>query len=87
MHDRYNSFSTGLESPVIDGFTITPNNDEDLPEMTRAIYIGGSGTLAVTIASGSTVTLAGVTSGTILPLRARRVLSAGTTATEIVGFV
>lgn len=87
MHDRYKTFSTGLESPVIDGFAITPDDDADLPEMTRAVYIGGSGALSITLASGTTITLDGIGSGTILPLRARRVLATDTTATAIIGFV
>lgn len=87
MHDRYTTFARGLESPVIDGFEIIPDDDADLPEMTRAIYVGGSGSLSVTLASGTTITLEGVASGTILPLRACRLLATGTTAAHIVGLV
>lgn len=87
MHDRYTTFARGLESPVIDGFAITPDDDADLPEMTRAIYVGAFGTLSVTLASGATITLEGVASGTILPLRTCRVLATGTSASNIVGLV
>ena len=87
MHDRYMTFARGLESPVIDGFSIVPVDDADLPEMTRAIYVGAFGTLSVTLASGTTITLESVASGTILPLRARRVLATSTSAAHIVGLV
>lgn len=87
MHDRYNTFSTGLESPVIDGFAITPDDHEYLPETTRAVYVGGAGSLSVTLASGAVITLEGIGSGTFLPLRACRVLATDTTATAIIGLV
>ena len=87
MQDRYETFSTGLESPVTHGFAVTPDDGEDLPELVRALYVGSGGALALVLASGAPVTLSGVAGGTVLPLRAARVLASGTTAGGIVGLV
>ena len=85
MQDRYATFSTGLESPATDGFTIAPSDSEDLPQVTRALYVGAAGAISLTLASGAAVTLAGIPGGTLLPLRATRVHATGTTADAIVG--
>lgn len=87
MQDRYGTFTQGLESPVTDGFAIAPNDTEDLPELTRALYVGSAGSVALILASGTTVTLAGIAGGTILPLRVSRVLATATTAGGIVGLI
>lgn len=51
----------------------------------RALYVGGGGDVALRAVNSSTttVTLVGVPSGTILPIRVTRVMAA-TTATNIV---
>lgn len=50
----------------------------------RAIYIGGTGTLKVTLASGATISLAVVNPGTIYHLACKRIWATGTTATGII---
>jgi len=87
MPDRFSSNIPSLTSPATHGFPVTPNDTLDLAEVTRAIYVGSGGTLALRLLSGQTVTLAGVAAGSILPLRADRVLATGTTAGSIVGLV
>jgi hypothetical protein len=58
----------------------------DLPGgLTRAIFIGGGGTLKVTMADGNTVTFTSLTTAyPVFPIRVIRVWSTGTTATNIV---
>lgn len=52
------------------------------------LYIGGTGDVAVKgLHSPVAVTFVAVPAGTILPINVTRVMSAGTTATSIVGFV
>jgi hypothetical protein len=65
---------------------ITPSNDTVLTEV-RALYVGGTGNLAV-IAEGDAdaVTLNNVAAGSIIPVRAKKVMSTNTTATNIVAF-
>lgn len=87
MQDRYETYATGLESPAMDGFAVTPDDNADLPELTRALYIGSAGAVAVVLASGAAVTFTGIAGGTLLPLRARRVRATATTAGAIVGLV
>jgi hypothetical protein len=87
MADRYGDLATGLESPASHGFAVTPNDGVDLPDITRAVYVGGSGVLNVILLSGADLSLAGVAGGTVLPLRIRRIKATGTTATAIVGLL
>lgn len=75
----------GLGAPAAHGFAIAPDNSTDLLYVTRAIWVGGAGAVKVTLYGGDTVTLSGVTAGTLLPLRVTRVFSTGTDATLLVG--
>ena len=65
---------------------ITKSDTAELPLGTcRALWIGGAGDVAV-IAEGDTaaVTISGVTAGSIVPIKCKKVMSANTTATLIV---
>jgi len=74
-----------IESPAENAFAITPNNSVDLATNTRAIYIGGNGNISLITVGGNTVTFVGLLAGTLLPIRASRVNSTSTTATNLVG--
>lgn len=87
MPDRFQTLSPGLEAPASHGFAITPSDSDALIEVTRALYVGGAGAIAVVLSSGASVTLSGIAGGTILPLRLSQVKSTGTTATSLVGLV
>lgn len=49
-----------------------------------ALYIGGAGDVAVVLPGGTAITFAGVAAGTVLPVRAIRINSTNTTATNMV---
>lgn len=66
-------------------FAITKSDTTDFTYYVRGIYVGGAGNVVVVNMDGSTVTFAGVPAGTILPVKARRVNSTSTTATDMVG--
>jgi hypothetical protein len=85
MTDRFADFQPSLSGPASTGFAIVPGNDTDLPEATRALYVGSGGDLAVTMLSGATVVFTNVAGGSLLPLRVVRVRATGTTAGAIVG--
>ncbi len=85
MTDLYASHMSGLESPAYDAFVITPTNAVALATVTRAIYVGTGGDIALTMKSGSAVTLKSVPSGSIVPVRATEVAATGTTASNLVG--
>ena len=84
MSDHFANFTTGLDSPASSGFAISPDDSNDLVAVTRALYIGTGGTLAVTLKSGNTVTFQNLPNGALLPIRALRVLT-GTTAAGLIG--
>lgn len=84
MNDDFEGKPTQLDDPMTDGVAITTSNDNDLPNLTRAIWVGGTGTIAAILKSGKTVTFTGVPAGTMLRVRVSRVLATGTTATNMV---
>lgn len=65
-----------------DAVAVTPADGTDLPRgICNGIYVGGAGAVAVITEAGSTVTFAAVPVGTLLQIRARRILATGTAAT------
>ena len=87
MPDRFTDHATALHSPASHGFAVTPSDGTDLPEVTRALYVGATGAVAVTLASGADITLTGVPGGSLLPLRIKRIKTTGTTAAAMVGLL
>jgi len=71
--------------PASRAFPVTPDNLNDLAHTTRAIYVGAYGDLRVITAGGDIVTFVGLAAGLLHSIRVRRVMAAGTTATNIVG--
>ncbi len=87
MTDRFASRAQSLEGPATHGFAVTPSDATPLAETCRALYVGSAGTIAVTMASGASLSFIGVGAGTILPVRISAVLATGTTASDIVALV
>ena len=86
MADKFEKFPSNIESPAERAFVVVPNDATDLAVSTRALYVGGSGDVAVILVGDSVaVTFSNLVTGTILPIRVKRVLVTGTTATNIVG--
>ena len=83
MSDTFRNYSGSLSSPAGSAFAITPSDSEDLSVYTRGIYVGGAGNVKLTTVGGDTITLNGCLAGTVLPIRAKRVFSTGTTATNL----
>ncbi|MES2462069.1 MAG: hypothetical protein V4671_15905 [Armatimonadota bacterium] len=64
---------------------VTPDDDTDLPTAPcNGLWVGSDGDVAVVDRDGNEATFANVPGGSILPVRAVRVLATGTTATGIV---
>jgi hypothetical protein len=84
--DNFAEYRTGLDSPGEDGFDITPNNDNDLPQVTRALYITGAGDVRFTTRKGTTLTWS-FPANYLFTMRVSRVHVTGTTATGIKGIV
>ncbi|MGV3490511.1 MAG: spike base protein, RCAP_Rcc01079 family [Devosia sp.] len=85
MVENYEGRAGNLAASARRGFAITANDGADLAAETRAIYVGSSGNLSVVLVSGDQVGFAAVPAGTVLPVRAIRVRSTGTTASQLVG--
>jgi len=87
MPDRFAQHAASLDAPAQHGFAVIPNDSADLIETTRALYVGAGGNLSVLMASGATLSFAGVQAGSILAIRVQRVRATDTTAGQIVGLV
>jgi hypothetical protein len=82
--DQFNAHTTSLESPASSAVAITPSDEIDLAQVSRAVYVGGTGDLAVTMKDGNNTTFKNLIGGTVMAIRVSRVHSTGTTATDIV---
>jgi hypothetical protein len=84
--DTFANFQGGLQTPTRNSFVITPSDTNELPFVTRAIYVGGTGDITLRLAddTGSQIIKA-VAVGSMLPLRVRQVFATGTGATLLVG--
>ncbi len=79
-NDMYTSYS--------DAYAVTPNDTTDFTQgATRAIYVGGAGTISLIMASGNALTMTVPVNaiGFVIPYRVKRILATGTTATLILG--
>ena len=84
--DSFGSIAEAWDTPPIHEFSITPSDSNQLPFVTRAIYVGGAGNIAVILAGDSTpVTFKAVPLGAVLKLRAAQVMATNTTAANLVG--
>ncbi len=81
-------------TPMTSALAVTPNDGVDLVPAqgpgrpTRAMLVGGAGTLALVMADGSTATLTipATACGVLLYLAVTRIKATGTTATNVVAF-
>ena len=81
---NFGSWPETLESPAISVAEVTPSNDADLPRgVCKALWVTEDGDLEFIAAADSSSITVTVTAGTIIPVRARRVRAAGTTATVV----
>lgn len=87
--DPYSSYSDSVSSACRHWAVITPSDTTDLTTVPKALYVGGTGDITMigiaAPAGASGVKWAAVPASSLLPVRPRRVLATGTTATLIVG--
>ncbi len=69
----------GVGGPAVHAYSILPSDTADLIYLPRAIYVGSTGNVIVTMLGGETVTILAVPTGSILPIRPTRVFATGTT--------
>lgn len=67
---------------------ITPDDDNEITQTPRALYIGGTGNIAIiAIDDSEPVVFVNVPAGTVLPVSVSKVMDTSTTATFIVGIL
>ena len=85
----FDSFSNNLDSPSSPArhcFAVQPSDAQDLPTVTKAIYVGTGGDVTLrAVESEEDVTFRGVPTGSILDVRCSAIRAGGTTAADIVG--
>ena len=84
--DRANA-SNGITDPSSLYAAVTPSDTAgsgDLTYISRAIYVGTGGTVVAITMADTEVSFVNVPDGTTLPIRAKRIKSTGTTASNIV---
>jgi len=81
--DDFATFQSNLDSPYANAVAVATSDTFDLSDVTRAIYVGGTGDVTCTI-GGSDVLFKAVPVGTLLRIRTSRVKASGTTATQMV---
>ena len=81
------SATEAVEDPASDTLFVngdTIDGHADQPHSCRAVYVGTTGDLKVTMSQGGTVVFHGVVAGSMLPIQCNQVHATGTTATNIV---
>jgi len=74
----------GVGEPASNAEIVTPDDNSDLGTVSRALYVGVSGDIAVVMSGGASIIFTGVGSGTVLPIRVKQVKATGTTASLII---
>ncbi len=82
--DKFSDYPTNLTAPGRDASSVAPDDLNDLPVTPRALFVGQGGIVTVRMAGGQDVSFENVQGGTILPIRARRVMATGTTASAMI---
>lgn len=77
--------STDITQSAVGGFAISKSDTVNFSFITRAIWVGGAGDIAVVWTDDTTTILSAVSAGALLPIGAKRINSTGTTATLMVG--
>lgn len=70
--------ATEASSPSKHFYLAVENDSTDLPRLPKALYVNVTGDVVVHNVDGTSVTFTAVPAGTILPIRAKRLLTAST---------
>ena len=81
--DKFSKFPTTPISPARGGITVAPGDTTELPQTSRALYVGQGGDVSVVSADGDVLVFEAVPTGSLLPIRANIVRATETTASGI----
>jgi hypothetical protein len=83
--------SLGAMAPSRRVTVLVPADGADLPDVPKGIYVGTAGDIKLIAvdapASATGITIKNVPGGSLLPIRARRVLATGTTAADMLALL
>lgn len=83
MKDHFAKQLAALDSPIDDGYEIIPSDSDDLEVITRCIYVGTAGDIKIDTKNSTALVFKNATG--FLPIRATKLYSTDTTATDILG--
>lgn len=84
MPDKYSDVDSVMAS-ARKGFTITPHDSTEITLTPKAVWVGGAGNLVVRLVDDSSdITISGIASGSLLPIRPKLVKTSST-ATLLIG--
>ena len=81
--DNFSRLPSLTSDPATNAVLVSPNDSTDLANVTRAVYVGTTGNMKVTMQDSGTVLFTGIAAGTTLPIRVTRIWSTTTTASTI----
>lgn len=83
--DSFARHADSVIAPARHVFAVMPSDGSELSPLPKALLIGSAGTIALRAVDSAADVQIPVTAGQLLPIRARFVRAAGTTATSIFG--
>ena len=81
--DTFANQTPGVSGPFLSAASVAPHDSNELTHVTRALWVGTAGNLALVTQDGSAITFANF-GPAWLPGRIRAVKATGTTATDLV---
>ena len=85
MADNFWKYVTQLNSPGKNAYAMTKHDTNEVANVTRYVYVGGTGDITCVLAGDTAeVTFKAVPVGAILPIRIKKLLTS-TTATLLIG--
>jgi hypothetical protein len=86
--DKFKNHLKTIDSVCENAFVIVPNDDNDLPNASRSIYVGSGGNLKVLLVnSNAPIVLKNVQDGSVLPLRIKKVFAIDTSADDLIALL
>lgn len=86
MSDSFISYADQPTAPSTNCFAIVPSDADELPAVTKGIYVGEGGDVTLRSVRGAgEVTFRNLPAGYIIDVRTRVVMQTGTTASSLVG--
>jgi hypothetical protein len=82
--DNFARVQSTTSDPATNAVVLTPSDSTDLTNVSRALYVGTTGNIKVTMQDSGTVLFTAVPAGAVLPIRVTRVWSTTTTASTII---